>query len=489
MYINSRFYEIELHYPVENIKANNIQVWPLIRFDIYNSLLGMYIHKFNYEENRIKNMLLSKIRKNTNLKYNIFSLPNLLLRRRKYILFTDTLELRSFNGVIIDKISEGLFEVLGYDNFLVIENPVNGHKPINKCRQKNKVSSALISFLSYLIMQKQPTINDEDVLIKIKEKYCLNYNYRRIINRFFAYSKIYEKIFSIVKPKIIFVNCAYSLHSQAAIFVANKLGIKTVELQHGIINEKHVAYNIKKQFNQFLFPKYLFVFGSYFKRFFEKDNYHINPKNVIPTGYYYLDLVKKQYKPMGEIMRLINKWKNAFKRIIVISSQTTVESKLLDFVIDVAKSDQQDLYIFVPRVFNVENWKKVRKNNNVLYWQNEEMDIYKLFTIADIHVTVYSTCALEAIYFGLPNILVNIDNMSNLYLGRIFSKNDALTKIVNTKEEFINALHNFSNINKEQIESAAKEYHFYEQNHNQNLKEAIKFVLESKDNEGFKDNI
>lgn len=66
---------------------------------------------------------------------------------------------------------------------------------------------------------------------------------------------------------------------------------------------------------------------------------------------------------------------------------------------------------------------------NVEYLLSTEDNLYGLFDLVDIHVTHYSTIAIEAISFNLPTILIG-DNFANLYkayteAGHFYVANDS----------------------------------------------------------------
>lgn len=472
------FIDIELHYGVENIRYKNMKVWPLLKPILFVDSVA----SGNSKESKKEEMYKLIINKFIKIKPAIFNINKLFKRNYKYILFTDTLEKRLFNGEYIDKIAQGLIDYLGSDSFLIVENPVdNFHYPINKYRSKNIVSLRFFQSLAYILSKsdfrnlKLDSESEETLKEILKELDC-DIDYKHLLKSFFAYVKVFEVFFNYVKPELIFINCYYSLPHMAAIYVAKKMKIKTIELQHGIINDKHFAYNFVKNVGNDLFPDYLFVYGDFFKSFFHNQNYFINSKNVYSIGYYYLEKLKEEnnLELLKHILDI--KFSNYFQKIIVISSQITIEEALLAFMLNVARRDLKNLYIFRPRII-YKNYNIPNKPLNFYLSLKEEEDIYRLLKIADFHVTVYSTVCLEALYFGVPNIMVNINNLSKIYFGNILN-NEKYTVYVEKEEDFLNVINSWKFGGKNDIVKESEI--FFKSSHILNLKKVLNILLGGK---------
>ena len=74
--------------------------------------------------------------------------------------------------------------------------------------------------------------------------------------------------------------------------------------------------------------------------------------------------------------------------------------------------------------------------------------MYSLIKYADLHISCYSTVALEASMMGTPTILININNMSRLYYGAIIKEFENIT-ICDSGNEVLNLMDNWAprNIN------------------------------------------
>mgnify|MGYP006870480261 FL=1 len=465
--------DIERYYEVETITSFNIKIWPLLKLVLCSNLTYS-----GSKDEKIKRNLLSKLAKRASLIRPIcYGINNFFSKKYEYILFTDTLEKRIVNGMYIDKVSQGLIDLLSNEQFLVIENPVNNfHYPIKTCKSEHISSLRLIqlsAILLYLLNcgTRSLNITNEKLIKTILAEGKIALNYKALIKQFFGYVKIFETLFKRIKPKLIFINCYYSVPHMSAIYAAKRNKIKIVELQHGIINDKHWAYNYSKDFGTNFFPDYLFVFGEFFKKFFKDGNYFIEKDNVFSVGSYYIELINVEKS--SDLIRKVISLKAKYEKTIVVSSQVTVENELFDFMLRVARDDKVNLYIFRPRILN-KHYIIDNVPGNFYLSIDEAEDIYRLLKVADIHATVYSTVCLEALAFGVPNIMVNLNNLARLYFGEILDET-LYTIFVNNVSDFINAVRSWGITDRKAV--MKKGEYFFDSNHGMKLGKAISEIV------------
>lgn len=453
--------EVETTYDVSSITVNGTQVWPFLRIVYYSKYGECY--KFN-KANQNKNTL-KKLKRIKNVFYGLEN----LLKKYNYLVFSDTSERKLMNGKYIDKIAEFLISKLGEKEVLLIENPVNGsHFKRREISTKNIISLDFFRIFCYLpLLRSKMVVNNEVILKEINKKYKLNINYRMLISKFLCYKNLFKVLYIIYKPKAIFINCFYSLIHQAAIYSAKKIGIKTIELQHGIINKQHPAYNIFTKLDQSFFPDYLFAFGDYVKT---QQNY-INPENVIPIGSMYIDYIKNEYKPSEETIKLFKAFRKKYKKIVAISSQRILEDKLINFLKKAALLNKDILYIFVPRDVS-KDYSYVNFSENIVILRH--LDVYQIIKEADFHSTMWSTCALEAPVLGVPNILINIGGFAKKYYSDLLI-NQNVTRFVDTEREFVDTVINWCVKGKEEIINLHQG--FYKQDHRESLRQALQAIL------------
>ena len=455
--------EIETKYHVSSITLNGTQVWPFLRAAYYSK----YGDCYNFDmpnKNRSKD-IFAKLKKAKNVVYGLDS----LFRKYDYLVFSDTLERRLVNGKHIDKIAEFLISELGEERVLFIENPVNGlHFNRSKISTQNIVSLDLFCIFCYLpLLRKKLIINSEAILKEINEKYKLDVNYCMLILEFICYKNLFRFFYKIYKPKAIFINCYYSLIHQAAIYTAKKMSIKTIELQHGVINNKCPAYNVFCKLDKSFFPDYLLCFGDYVKNVFIGNNYFISQENIFAVGNGYIEYIDKFYKGNDVLLSTIKK----YKKSVAITLQRTVEDKLINFIKETAIKSDNILYIFIPRDLN-KDYSNINFPLNVIIFKN--LDFYKIVKYVDFHSTVYSTCALEAPALGTPNILINIDNLAKKHYADILNDKE-VTKFINSKDEFVKTIMNWNR--EDSLEIKRRHSKFYKQNHTENIRIALNKIF------------
>lgn len=274
----------------------------------------------------------------------------------------------------------------------------------------------------------------------------------------------------IYNPRLVFISDYYNIPHQAVIYDAKKLGIKTIELQHGIINNKHPAYNAVIKSDKSFFPDYLLTFGDNVKNVFDEYNYFINKDNVLPIGSMYIDYINIEYKASEETIKMFSNFRKKYKRIVAISSQWTIEDQLIDFLKKSASLNSNVLYIFVPRNVN-KDYSNANFSENIVILK--DLDVYQIIKEAIFHATVYSTCALEAPALGVSNILINIDGLAKKHYSDLLVNRD-ITKFVDTEEEFLDLILNWHTKTKNEIRNSHNG--FYKQNHNESLKQALELI-------------
>ena len=81
---------------------------------------------------------------------------------------------------------------------------------------------------------------------------------------------------------------------------------------------------------------------------------------------------------------------------------------------------------------------------------------------------------LEALCFGVPNIMINMNNLAKLYFGEILN-DKSHTIYVNTVDEFINAVNSWQFSDKKDIIKFSR--YFFKPNHKLNVRDAIEKIV------------
>jgi len=94
----------------------------------------------------------------------------------------------------------------------------------------------------------------------------------------------------------------------------------------------------------------------------------------------------------------------------------------------------------------------------------------------DIHSTIFSTCAIESLSFGVPNIMYNHKNFSKSYYADILGDPNH-TVFIDSPYEFVHAILNHSFESKEYIAAASD--NFFKRNFKENIEGFIEQELKS----------
>lgn len=459
--------EVETKYNVRSIKVKNMEVWPFLRAMYFFA----YINKYDYGElcKDESKSILFRLRQIKNVFYGI----NNFFKKYDYLVFSDIGEIRLMNGVYVNRLAEFLISELGKEKVLLIENPQNGsHFKRSEISVQNIISFELLRLvcsLSYL--RKRLIINNESILKEINKKFGLNINYTMLISKFIFVKNLFRFFFRIYKPRLIFLSDYYNLPHQAAIYTAKKMGIKTIELQHGCICKVHCAYNVFARLDESFFPDYLFSAGENDKNVFDEQNYFIRRENVIPVGSMYIDYINNEYKASEETVKIISNFRRKYRKIVAVSSQDgPVENLLIGFLKKSAALSKDILYIFVPRDVSGD-YSSAKFPENIVI--SEKLNVYQIIKEVDFHSTMFSTCALEAPVLGVPNILINIDNYAKKYFWDMLT-NQNVTRFVDTEKQFVDTILNWQIKTKKEIMNLHS--NFYKPNHKKNIQQALRIM-------------
>lgn len=453
---------------LKKIKYDNISIWPVLRL------------KFFYEFLEINQGIKSRTRKfNLNnklivLKQSFYGFWNLFkLIQVDFLIFSSSERRKFLNNLYYDRVAEGILS--RNKDSIIIENPfpLGNHFPISKLPNKRVISESIFFILSIVLGKFSFKKNKfqnlailENILI---EKNIPNFNYERHLKIYLGQYLLMKFILRFVKPKAaLFV---YSASSMGYIRAFKEREIPVIEMQHGIINKEHNAYNIYSDFGNLFFPDYMFTYGDLEKRVFDSNNYFIEKDKVYPIGYYFLDKCKQSYVPDFEYR---NALKEKYRKIIVFSHQEIFEVAALDFIRQIAENDESIVFLIFPRYPE----KFALKDNlpaNVII--EKKLNIYQGLLIADIHSTVNSTCVMESLFFGVPNLLLNYKGYAMDYYSEILS-NENHTIYANSPGEFLDYIKDNKFL--DEVEIVKYSETLFKTNFENNLNETINEIINGK---------
>jgi hypothetical protein len=207
---------------------------------------------------------------------------------------------------------------------------------------------------------------------------------------FFKKKSFYDFFLKNKRPKIIFLEDA-SYGSRAHILLAaKKYKIPVVELQHGFVNEEHIAYNLGKgiledKFSKLFYPDVYFSYGQFWK---ESIN---TPSKVVNIGNPYLE---EQINEVSIIPR-----DNDKKTILFLSSAVAI-SESIDFLSALKIIADSYGYAVRFRPHPLERLS-VKDKYSALFGigivMSEDIPLYNDLSNADIIISEISTALFEAL--------------------------------------------------------------------------------------------
>lgn len=470
--------QIEKDFPINNWEIYGIKIWPFIRIRLFFYLINEIelskkqtqflkpttpILKRKISERLItflKYGLKSRIANSLGIIYSylwIYNLPKksyLFLGTDAHRVVYKNSRFNRYFDVYIEqnnlKDDSIYFE---YDNKQV-ENYYN-EKLIYK------YNSALTFFKKYKIkVKKRISMKDEksyisflSFLYKIEQtnRFATEYNTEKIKKLFLniSYNVIFfKKVLKKVKPKEIFILCYYSDEIMSLIHVANILGIKTIEMQHGSQTDAHLAYG---SWNNIPKEGYSTIPSEYWC--WDTDSANVLSKWINNT-------TKYSVKITGNFW--VNYWKKIdleykYKDFILYSLQPlpiTIEELFPINIINLIKNTPQLWFIRLhPRQYEFKkhieyflNLNKVLDKVNIEDATNDPLPLLLKYSI--IHITHSSTTVIEASFFNKQTILIN--EIGKDYYPELINSGRAKYINVNNKhfiEEFEKALEHEINKN------------------------------------------
>jgi len=253
---------------------------------------------------------------------------------------------------------------------------------------KNKIKLNVSEILDFL--------NENNIKIKKED---IKYIYAKFIVGY----QIYNLLFKFLKVKKAYVVSAYT--NTEIIAALKKRNIKVIEIQHGIIGEMHRGYNYKVKSSLLPTPDKILVYDDFWKR------------ELIDAGYFNEDQIeicgKYQYSELKDIQIFD-------KPFIVFTGQGIKQNEIKKFFKNAEEYlKKKDIYlIYLPHpaeenIFKIDSeYVKIIKNKEYLTEQ------YIKSALA--HISIYSSCHFDAIYFHGKTYVFDVmeDNIMNYYKNK-----------------------------------------------------------------------
>jgi hypothetical protein len=236
------------------------------------------------------------------------------------------------------------------------------------------------------------------------------------LRRIEAYSRVFGRWLERSGSRLFLVVCWYDPMVMAATLASRRLGIPVVDLQHGLQGRGHYAYDgwIRRQdAKPSLVPDGFWLWGESDARAVRANNPGlVEGTRFVTGGFPWLN--RWLFAIDERLLELRRSAKEAVKganRSILVTLQKAVDLRpILEEAILRAPSD----WAWLVRLHRSmageraewERWAEAKVRGRVRIAAANDLPLYALLSAVDAHVTAFSTCALEALAFGVPSVAI-----------------------------------------------------------------------------------
>ncbi|MCL2718583.1 MAG: alpha-2,8-polysialyltransferase family protein [Lachnospiraceae bacterium] len=476
--ITNIFLNIEEAFNLNSLNINGYYPWIYNRFSLWQSI-----------NNPAKKLSLPNKKKTGGLLHDIISAVKSNSKKKKLSKSKcDILFLCHSRRILNNDFYECLYTDALADIFpdsITLETPYKSNTHFSPAKTKellytdqiNLKSRTYAYLIKHLSRRKYDDIKNQiEAIIKDPLKQLndmansdinIDYWVNIMTNRYFVYVsrlKAYRKLIRKISPKIIIEVVSYTIDKMIINEVAKEENITTAELQHGIIDKYHIAYNypIGNQIKQF--PDKLFLFADFFK---DKASYPIDRNNLISVGFPFFE---KQLKHFSHIFK-----KETDINILVFLSQPGITQgiKFDDLAVEMSKRLMLQGWkvIFKLHPGELNDWKQrypILAGSAVEVIDDPNRTLYEIFSISTAVIGISTTAIYEGLGFGLSAFIFNAsesDRMGDLCeLGYCHK--------VNNSDELFDAVKNINCDDKVHLRNI-----FFKDNALNNMEENIRELL------------
>lgn len=226
---------------------------------------------------------------------------------------------------------------------------------------------------------------------------------------FYLQFRLWRYVINRIKPQKFIFRCHY--HREGTLLACKRAGVKSIELQHGLIAPEDIFYMMPQEIKQVapraLFADRIWVYGNYWKDRL-KIGHEYSEDKIDVIGYYPLDNSYSDYEQESEIDKIIRN-----KKVILIASQFYAHKYFIEYIqwlaYDLMKREDKDEYIIILKPHpheqeGIYDELKLIPNVNIV-----NADIQLLLKKAFLLISIYSTVIYEAKRYNIPCFSLYID--------------------------------------------------------------------------------
>ncbi len=277
--------------------------------------------------------------------------------------------------------------------------------------------------------QKQLRISLIQSFNKIKQQAIFNkseleniqFAFHKFFTEYVAWSNLIEYFPAL---KTAYFICHY--HKEGQILALKRKGIKCIELQHGLIMPQDIFYVFpeitKHILSKALFADKILVYGEYWKQILLKGHEYSENK-IEEIGFYPYEIKTLKQKDISNN--------------ILITTQTYLHDYFIDFALRmegyIINYNLPFKLLVKPHPSEkIEVYQIALQNSKVIKLIN--VSLPEAFSMANIHISIYSTALYDALRFNLKNFVFKVKPCED-YVDEIL-KSGIAEEIISIKSFF-----------------------------------------------------
>jgi hypothetical protein len=402
----------EKKYKVANWKIGDMHLWPIIRCYLFREL----VKSAASGPRSVKHRVMHTINYIKDWKHFV------LFPRKCDVLFLGNGATKSlFEGGWYDYLVQPILEVhkKSGDKCLFLERGLFYRYPRSCKSFLTRVFEEVAGITAKVISMFLPYKNQElEGLLKelgIEDmKSIVSYT---LGVKFIAY--FYSLILSIARPKKVYIVCYYTMGGMAMCYACAKLGIPTIELQHGNTHNNFAYqgwYQTPLNGSYNTMPEAFWFWSEEDKKGFLKSNSKAMFKAIksYVKGIPWVKFWKSGDKKVLKYQSLLKQRSKGYRLNILVTLRPNIfGGNEWDELASLIKLSEEDVFWWIrkhpsvldtdPSLFKISSIKQ----NNVEYELASTFPLFSLLGFSNLHITTASNVAVEAKLFGVDTIFIS----------------------------------------------------------------------------------
>ena len=423
--------EIENSVPVLNWNYMGIKIWPLIRLIMSFEILKITkTQGINAPSQRKITQFLNKVLSPIRIwiaKFRDFRQNTQDLNSNILLLGRSTARNTKIDGKWVDPILDSFKYYLHkinlpsihmeFDSLNIVRIPrfsssVFIHNSITFCKIKALIKSKLSKNLSMNLPgfeQFTQILSSNNLYLSVINKNKIRYYV--VLLRYRA--DLFKKYLKKYKIKLGFCSVYYIPETLAFILACNEMQIPSIDIQHGVQGDTHIAYSDWKDAHSYkLLPRFFWVWSQHEKTTIEKWSGNEGPKSFV-GGNLWMQFWRDKLNPhIKNLQTEIQKTKvNSSCDSYILYSVQPNDS--FEIILPLIKDSPKNWHWWIrlhPRMLEQESqFRALLEKNSIENYCIEEasqMPLPLLLSNLDIHVTFNSSVVVEAEEFNMPSLVI-----------------------------------------------------------------------------------